>query len=99
MFRQTRGWFVNVLNKLVVFFDAYDVSAYLWRLLFNVSRNNQNHSRNQKKVTFVPNSSPPNPRQPYSRAVDIPNAARKAAPQSAVNLHPGNETGLEQQRT
>ena len=56
-----RGWFVNVLNKLVVFFDAYDVSAYLWCLLFNVSRNNQNHSRNQKKVTFVPNSSPPNP--------------------------------------
>ena len=48
-----RGWFVNVLNKLVVFFDAYDVSAYLWCLLFNVSRNNQNHSRNQKKVTFV----------------------------------------------
>lgn len=59
-----RGWFVNILNKLVVFFDTYGVSAYLWCLLFNVSRNNQNHSRNQKKVTFVQNNSAPNPRQP-----------------------------------
>lgn len=79
-------------------FAAYDVSAYLWCLLFNVSRNNQNHSRDQKKVTFVQNNSALIRRLPYSMVVDIPNAARKAAPQSVVNLHPGNETGREQQR-
>lgn len=89
-----RGWFVNVLNKLVAFlmlmmFLLIRGAYYLiYRAIIKIIR------EIKKSKTTAPlirvNRTPE--RSIFRRLPE------KQRPQSAVNLHPGNETGLEQQR-